>query len=469
MFQVLRRVRLELFDRTGLSQGQVKTLYLMIYCAMGGFSFGAITGGVVFTGFIKRLGASDFLYGVLIALPMLANSFQSFASAALEKWRNRRLLFMVAGLTQRAVWLPIGLLPLIPGISGGARMATVAALVAMSAAAVPFMNVTLISIFSDVVPLRIRGRYFAVRYRMVTLVSLAFGLIAGRLIDVLPGFGGYALAFSIASVLGGADIVCFLFMDIPPMDSQGPRRGMFRMLREVLRDGNYMRLVAFGALWYFGVFLASPYFNVYMGSVLNLSYTFIMVSGLVVANIATFFFVTRWGAAYDRFGTHPVLVLNVLLGSLVPLIWIFVQPGMIWPIIAANVLSGAQWPAFEIGVQNLFMGLAPDRGRSMYTAVYFIGSQLLGAALGSAAGGWLLDNALPAVEALGISFAGGSLTKYHYVFVLSGLVRLIAAAVLPTVREAGSAPLREVTARLRERIARPLPRRRTTREDSNGQ
>ena len=94
-----------------------------------------------------------------------------------------------------------------------------------------------------------------------------------------------------------------------------------------------------------------------------------------------------------------------------------------------------------MGSQNLFMGQASKENSTMYFAVYFIGTQLIGMALGSSVGGWLLDNPLRALENAGFSLLGQPVSRYAMLFLISTLIRLTGVMLLPAVQEKNSASL----------------------------
>ena len=81
--------RLWSFDTRGLDRDQIRTLYLIIIAVFGGTSWKNITTGVAMTGYLKALGMSDFLYGVVVALPSVTNAFQFLVSYMMEHRWNR--------------------------------------------------------------------------------------------------------------------------------------------------------------------------------------------------------------------------------------------------------------------------------------------------------------------------------------------------------------------------------------------
>ena len=437
--------RLWSFDTRGLDRDQIRTLYLIIIAVFGGTSWKNITTGVAMTGYLKALGMSDFLYGVVVALPSVTNAFQFLVSYMMEHRWNRERMFRTAGLIQRLSWILFGLVPfIIPMRDGPLRIWAAAFLALVSAAMQPATVMGSMSIFADVVPDRIRGQYFAVRSRLATVVALCVGLCVGTLMDSLPAFTNYLVIFTIAGVIGAMDITLFFFMKIPPQRKRMTGESMGAMFRRVFRNRNYMRLCVFSALSYFATYLALPYFTVYMNSALRLTGLQMVFVHELLASAVSIVTVGRWGRAMDRFGHKPVVLLSALLGAFVPLIWTFAARGQLWVAVLAQIVYGIQWNANELGSQNLYLELSPVEGRTMYIAVYYLAAQLLGAFLGSSAGGWLLDNALCRLETWNVSVLGVAFSRYNYLFILSFALRLAACLLLPRVKEEGSASLRQM-------------------------
>lgn len=438
------REKFRIIDQRGFSKETVRTMRLLILAVMGGMVWSNVTNGIAFTGYWKELGVSDTVYGVLLALPSIANAFQFIASYYMEKTCKRAKLFIITGFIQRVAWIPFALVPyIVPMQTAQLRVWIAGVLVFASAAMMPFMNVSFFSICDDVIPIRIRGRYFAARSRVATITALIVGILIGMLLDAMPGMPGYSAAFLVAGVMGTLDIGCFLFMKLPPMRETPKRKPIFSMIGTVLADKNYMRIVTFSTLWLFAVMLSSPYFNVYMQGVMQMSSLQITLYTQIAGNVALIFIVTRWGRALDRFGSKPVIMVGGFFVAIMPLFWLVIGKGNLLPVTLLNMQVGATWCAYELGTQNLFMGQADGANKSMYFAVYFMFTQLLGSAFGSFAGGWLLDNALCRLEPLRVVLFGWTLTRYNYLFVISSICRLAVLFIfVPRIIEVDASSVR---------------------------
>jgi len=92
-----------------------RSLNLVILGISFGIIFFSVINGAPLTGFIRALGVNDFIYSIIMALPMLSNVIQVFAAYFFENSGHRKSSFLIAGFL-RILWIPAALTPLIlPG------------------------------------------------------------------------------------------------------------------------------------------------------------------------------------------------------------------------------------------------------------------------------------------------------------------------------------------------------------------
>jgi hypothetical protein len=437
-----RRVRL--FDAPGLEDETRRALLMVIYAALFGQAYTLITTGAAWTGFLREvLRADDFTLGLLAAAPVAANTVQILIAHWMQRCQKRRFFLLFFGILGRFFWIPIALAPsLLPGHD--ARMMLVAACVVASAVGNSFVNLGYASLMADIVPMRIRGRYFASRHAISLVTGLIGALVASFLVDAL-GRAGYTAALIIAGVAGMADIGCYLWVDFPPMETPGGGRpqGILASLREVLRDAPFMRVVLCFTCWTFAVNLAAPFFNVHMLENLHMRYTQITLTNQIASNVATLLLLARWGKPLDRFGNKAVLQICARACMFLPLLWMLVTPRLVWLIPLINILSGAFWPPIDLAQQNFYLSGASSRNRAMYVAVFFALFNLCGVALGNFTGGFLLQSVFEPMRANLPWMQGLGWTKYHLIFLLSCLLRVaVVFGLFPSLREAEATPYR---------------------------
>ena len=438
-----------LFDSTGMSESLRRSLFFVIISVTFGTVNSIVTSGAAWTGFLRKLGADAFALGILSAIPVAANSIQILISYWIERTGKRRPLFLWVGIIGRFLWAPIGLIPfIIPMSFEGLRVATVMVFVAACSCSNAVINVGFFSLVTDIVPMRTRGRYFSSRSAASLVVAVATGILISLLIDHTSGYTGYTIALVLAGLFGAADIACYLGVDWPEMRKpQGKQPSLPSMIATVWKNKPFRNFTLMITFWGFAVNVAAPFWNVYMLEVIHMSYTQITLINQVLPNVIAVFIISWWGRKMDSHGNKPVMQFTGLYTMVYPLLWLFTGPGVFWMLIILNVFSGMLSNAFDLSAQNLYLNAAPDTNRSMFISVYFACTQLLGSAVSSAVGGWLLQNVTPVMESWGWNFIGFTMTRYHYLFLLSGILRMTMVLVmLPTVRENENQTVRALVA-----------------------
>jgi MFS family permease len=138
---------------------------------------------------------------------------------------------------QRGIWLLVGLFPLIfPEAVAHWRIWGLISIVAMSAMAGSFVNVSFFSFFSTLVPMPIRGRYISLRAVACTFCSAVGGLGVAYLLDTMPGYTGFSVVFTIVSLLGVADILLFLPAKLPEHRPASSYKGIRQGTAVILGD-----------------------------------------------------------------------------------------------------------------------------------------------------------------------------------------------------------------------------------------
>ena len=419
--------RLVLFEEHGLEAHTIKSLKLVILAIAFGIVQFNIVNGVAIASYLRSLGVSNFVFGLLFAIGPIISPMQLVASYIMERTRKRRQLLIIAGIIHRVVWLPFGLVPFfIPMEHYTLRIWMAALFLFVVAFAQPFLNVTFFSMMADIVPARIRGRYFAMRMRISTICGIIGGFVVALILDNVSPFYSYAFVFSIAAILGTMDILCYFGVKDPPMEkSEKEGESFITILKTVIKNKPYMRFILFMTFWLFSLNLSAPFILVHLGEGVQLSNTLITVAVQISPNLCSVFILTRWGRALDAHGNKPVMqVANGIL-CFAPFLWIITANNQISVvfIMLIGVMTGLLLPGFDLGVNNMIMSSAPKVNRSMYIAMYFMCTSIIGIGLANATGGWLLDNVFSHAEALNLSMGGVTFTRFNYLFGVSALMR----------------------------------------------
>lgn len=379
----------------------------------------AIVNGALLTGYALALGANDFLLGLLTAVATLA-TLGSVAGAHRLGRLGRRKPMMVKGLMfSRSIWLCLGLLPFLP-LPPVLRIILLLAIVLVATTAAYYSDIGWMSWMTDLVPGQIRGRYFSQRNSILGAIGMFTGWGAGWVYDRLNlavGFVGAFFPILLFSVVCGL-LSVYILARIwePPLHGEKPV-SLQHTLCLPLRHGAFRLLLILCGLWALATGIAAPFFQPQMIKNLHMSFSSIglyaAVSGIV--NLA---FQPLWGRLIDRVGNRPVLLLNIIGVTGLPLLWLLARPGFLLPIWVDAVLTGIFWPGILLTLFNLAMITAPTENRSAYLASFKLVpglSTCVGALLGGGIAHLLRDVTLP--------FVGQNIVNFHILFILSSIGR----------------------------------------------
>jgi MFS family permease len=383
-------------------------------------------GSAIFTGFMKKLGVGDFVYSVILALPVLGAVSQIFSSYFLETTGKRRFMFLASGYIHRLLWIPIALIPLFMNAHSHIAMIwIITILITVSSIASSVTGVCFNSWMGQLVPTDIIGRFFGVRTLVSTISGAISAIVIGLVLDRVKGIPGFSIIFAVGALFGAIDILIFNFIKHPPMKSSVTKPSLKTIITEPFKNSNYLKFVVFATAFSFGVNFAAPFFNVYMIEVLNMNYFIINLSNQVMASIATILCVRIWGGWSDRFGNKPIIVVSSILIILAPISWIFATPTNYTMVFVANILAGIGWSGYNLALFNQSVWLAPEKNRSAYTACFTLMTATIGTAVAYLCGGLFLQVARPYFEKAKIPFImGTTLNAFCIMFLISALLRL---------------------------------------------
>lgn len=279
------------------------------------------------------------------------------------------------------------------------------------------------------IPPPVRGRYHARRSRwcqagvLAGLLAGGFTLerFAGGVIGDAPdaraeGLLAFAALFLAASLCRAVSTGLLLTQ---PEHAPGLRAQTSILSRaelaDRLRHGPEGRLLLYLFSLQAAANMAQPFFNPYMLAQARVDYAryTILLSAAFAAKVAIFPLLGRFVAVS---GAARLLAIAGLGLVPLPLIWLWADG--FWTLLAAQLISGCVWGAYELASFLMFYRAIREDERTSILAVYTCGNAL-SIAGGSIFGGWIL--ALPAT---------GQGAAYTSVFVASTLARTLSLALL---------------------------------------
>ncbi|MBC1223021.1 MFS transporter [Nostoc sp. UCD121] len=399
----------------------------------------SIIGGALLSNFLLELGAGPVEIGLLAAIPQMVNLLQPLGAYLVNRSTSFRWYFMCIFIPSRLLWLV--LLPAIwlvtsSRITGHQVVQLTLVILLVANIIEAFGRAPWLGWSAVLVPQRLRGRYFGFRNSILGLTNLVGVPLLGLAVSAWPGgtLQGYGTVLVLGIILGLISVVCQFWMtDINPQllkvgDSDTSHPQTQGIDFSLFKDANFLKFVLYLSIWCFAVNISAPFFNLYMLDNLDIDISVVTIyHGLGTG--ANMLMLLLWGKLADRIGNRPLLLLVGVLVAVTPLLWLLVGRNQIsfwiWlPLL--HILAGGTWAAIDLCTNNLMMGIAPLRYQSSYFAIAGAIAGITGA-MGITVGGFLAT--LPgAAGLLGL-------------FVISGLLRMLALVPLVFVQEQRSIPL----------------------------
>ena len=389
---------------------------------MGGF------GESYITPFALALNANNAQIGLLSSFTgLLGPLSQLKGSKLMEKYSRKKITVTFVAL-QALMWLPILLLSFFFWQNLFTSYLPIILIIFYSLYAIfgSLAGPSWFSLMGDIVPEKIRGRYFSRRNTISGIVVLITTLIAAFLLDLFKTKGLLLLGFSILFFVSGIFRLISTYIlkkhYYPKLKlEKGYYFSFFQFVKKAPYN-NFGKFVIYIALINFTVQIAAPFFTVYMLKDLGFNYlTFTLVN--ISQSIFTLLSLQLWGKFSDKYGNRELLRIGSILVPFIPILWLF-SSSPIYLMLVVQLVAGIGWAAFNLAASNFIYDSVSVQRRGICVAYYSLMNGI-GIFLGAALGGLL-------AQYLIISF----MNKLLFIFLLSGIARLIVSLVMmPKIKE----------------------------------
>lgn len=403
--------------RRALKVSVAEGLVAQLHASLTGLGMG----GNAFTyAYALLLGASNTALGFVAALPQLGTASQLLSAYALQRLPRRKGLVIAGATAGRLLFLAIPVLPFV--LARGPALALFLVLWGLGNVLASVAGNAWTSWMSDVIPRSMRGRYMSWRNTLAGLGGMVVFLTAGILLDARAGappgaspeadarrLAGFGIVFATACAAALLSAFMLAVQPEPPRrapagdGAPGTPLAPLALIRLPFADPAFRRLLLFFAVFSAVNGIGNPFWTPYTVEDLGGDYSFLTTLN-VVGGLAGLLALRLWGRAIDRFGSRPIIAVAVLFTALHPLYYFASARGFLAPLFIDAVSSGVFWGGFNLAVFSLLLGLAPERGREMYYAVFAATAGLAMAASSVVAGA--VAEAVEPVAAFGRTFNG---------------------------------------------------------------
>ncbi|MEO0185296.1 MAG: MFS transporter [candidate division WOR-3 bacterium] len=389
-----------------------------------------LTGGMFLTSFALFLNANPFQMGVLVSIPSLLAGAGFFSAYIANLTGKRKSPNLITALVGRSLFLFF-----IIGLIFNIRIS-----INFFFVIIFFFNLLLnfsgnlwLSWMSDLVPKEERGRYFGIRNTIISGVGMVVNYAGGRILDIYAPNQAFVIIFSVAvffAVLAG---IALSFQPEPGFEKKPIH---FKdVFLTPLKDRNFLALIKFVSFWYLFAGIAGPFWVVHMIQNLKMAYSNIAIYG-IIAGIAGLIFQIFWGKLIDRVKSKPILAINFVGITFLPLIWLFARPDFILPIWIDAFFSGLFWCGINLSLFNILLSLTEEKElKESYFAVFSTITGFCGF-LSSILGGLIAQLLIN----FKFEFWGQTFVNFHILFIGTSFFRFVSMFLLRKVREKEAYP-----------------------------
>ena len=382
-------------------------------------------------------------YGLIASLPFWGNFAQAFLMPVVNRAYAPKIVSVAASSLQTACWAVMAvMLSFLPENKPEISGPWFVTLFAISAAVTSLTGVSWMSWVQEWVPLRLRGKYFGRRNRMLQAAQVLFLVLAGWLIG---SFGGTVLAFQL--VLGGAAllrIASVLFQHRIQQANTLADRAEIRFswndqLAILLASRPFRWLMAYGCAWGLSTSMFGPFYPMFMYKELGLTVGDV-TSVVILASIGGALSAPAWGAMADRFGNKPVMLFCMIAWQIQNFLWCFLTRENTWMLYGMWVFGGVMSAGFVLSMFNLQLKIIPPQAKTLAISVNLAVTSLV-TAIGPIIGGEILGHLLAGNRA--------AMDVYHMIFLVTPVCALFACLLLARVHEVSASSLYSVVGAMR--------------------
>lgn len=391
--------------------------------------------------YTKVLHLPNQTIGLITALPFVCNFLQLGVTPVLSRWFAAKTISMVAASLQAITWAAFCvMLGVLPENDPAAAGLWIGLWFFSSSFCSSVTGVSWNAWVQEWVPLRLRGKYFGLRNRLLQISSLSFLLLAGWVLAAWDySRTAFQLVVAFAVLMRFLSILWSLRMPteataLPPSRT-ATWSAQFITLKQ---SAPFLRFVAFGAAWSFAANLFGPFYHVFMFEELKLSALnvgLLSVCGATGAALS----MPIWGRLLDLFGNKAVMTVSLVLWQTQNFGWCFLTPENSDWLYVMWAWGGFTNAGFFLGQFTLLLKILPLPARNLALGMNLAVTSLF-AAIAPIIGGTLLEWGFGHWKALPV---------YHVCFLAQPILSIGVAWLLLRIKEPAASSLTHVVGAMR--------------------
>jgi len=411
----------------GIKAQRTKTRHLSV--KEGSFAGVSITTRVNYiTPFAIAINASNFIIALLTSFAGFLGPLSQWQSSKLIEKYSRKKIATIAVFFEALMWIPLIIIAFL-FYKGVLTSALPLLLLIFFAIYIIITGISFPAWFSwigDVVDKEYRGRWFAKRNYIIGIITLIFTILSAFFLDFFKKNNwtmfGFMILFSIAGI--SRLISCYYLKKSyePKLElKKGDYFSLWQFIKKAPKN-NFGRFTIFISLMQLAMYIAGPFFAVYM--LRNLGFNYVEYIAIITSQtLFSLIAIRPWGKFADRYGNYEVIKITSILIPFYPLLWL-ISKNLFVLILGPALIGGIVFAGFNLSATNfIFDSVRPEK-RGLAVSYYNV---LAGTGIFIGAGiGAIL------VKSLTISF----MDKIPFIFLISAFVRMsVSLIMIPLLKE----------------------------------
>lgn len=336
------------------------------------------------------LKATNSEISLILALPLLISGVVQLRAADLiKKLGSRKRVALLIGFINILLWPPFVFMPF---IFHNNQVWWFLAFFTLITVFWTLDDSAWDSLITDLVPARRRGKFFGRRKFIGGIILLATSFIAGFILTSFESniFMGFFIIFLSAMLARCVSWILVSRIYEPPLEISRQEQFKFSdFIKEIWRT-KASKVIALSAFMNLAIYLALPFYSVYMLQDMKLNMTTFTVINLaaITANLITLGF---WGKKIDNTGPLRIIAFTSLCIGFVPLLW--AMGHKIPYLIVVQAFSGFMIAGFNLSIPAyIYINSSPEKRAQYLSYLYAVNMAMAG--LGTLAGGLLVTKVL---------------------------------------------------------------------------
>ncbi len=375
MALIKKKLNLSIFTGTGEDLSEKEYAKSRNYFVLEGAlatGIGTMAGGVIISGILKYLGATDSINGIISGFPVAAGILLIFMPLVFRNLHRVKLTVTIFAAVHRLLFSLMLAVPLIFEGSA-ARLYVFVGIYALAYMLGTFIGPSASNWIVSLVPAHVRGRYFGLREGVMIATMTVMSVVIGVVIDKMKATGneafGYFICTIVIFVFTVFNFYCLVKIKEPPQKHNKNSITLKNIIRKPFMNRRFRKVLILTALWSFSLQIGGPFFSIYFYSVLGLNYTYIMLMN-VLMYVMRVFAAQYWGRLADKKSWPYVTKLSLIVLGIVHAGFLFMNENtytIMYPLLQG--LSGVGWGGVAISMFNIQFDYAPDENRPSYISL----------------------------------------------------------------------------------------------------